>query len=196
MKLVVSESQYKTILLEEKINTIIDKIKNARNKFISHMNKTEKIFDVDLNDLKSQSMAIGGMSYFLNEFLNEDGKNLKKEDIGLIISTTLLPYFSKNLKTIKKLLEEIKKRKLVDYFDTCLEKFNSLKDSFENFMKSLDITFKKDPLSYSFLLPVIPDLYFMGNNSKYKIDIDQIMGSNQNQELGVIVDEIINKFSN
>ena len=97
MKLVVSESQYKTILLEEKINTIIDKIKNARNKFISHMNKTEKIFDVDLNDLKSQSMAIGGMSYFLNEFLNEDGKNLKKEDIGLIISTTLLPYFSKNL---------------------------------------------------------------------------------------------------
>jgi hypothetical protein len=36
----------------------------------------------------------------------------------------------------------------------------------------------------------------MGNNSKYKIDIDQIMGSNQNQELGVIVDEIINKFSN
>ena len=95
-----------------------------------------------------------------------------------------------------KLLEEIKKRKLVDYFDTCLEKFNSLKDSFENFMKSLDITFKKDPLSYSFLLPVIPDLYFMGNNSKYKIDIDQIMGSNQNQELGVIVDEIINKFSN
>ena len=39
MKLVVSESQYKTILLEEKINTIIDKIKNARNKFISHMNK-------------------------------------------------------------------------------------------------------------------------------------------------------------
>ena len=150
----------------------------------------------DLNDLKSQSMAIGGMSYFLNDFLNEDGKNLKKEDISLIISTALLPYFSKNLKTIKKLLEEIKKRKLVDYFDTCLEKFNSLKDSFENFMNSLDITFNKDPLSYSFLLPVIPDLYFMGNNSKYKIDIDQIMGSNQNQELGVIVDEIINKFSN
>lgn len=196
MKLVVSESQYKTILLEEKINTIIDKIKNARNKFISQINKTEKTFNVNLNDLKSESMSKGGMSYFLNEFINENGKNLKKEDVGLIISTTLLPYFSKDLKTIKKLLEEIKKRKLVDYFDTCLVKFNSLKDSFENFMNSLDITFENHPLSYSFLLPVVPDLYFIGNHSKHNIDIDQIMGSDQNQELGVIVNEIINKFSN
>lgn len=195
MRLIVTESQYKSILLEEKINSIINKVENSQKNFLSHVKKIEKIFDVNLPDLKKNSLPLGGMSYLLGDFLKKDQKNIKSDDVGLIILTTLLPYFSNNLETLKKLLEEIKKRNLVDIFDTCLYKFSSLKDSFENFMNSLPVPYKKDPLYYSFLLPVIPDLYFIANKSKYHIDVDELIDSNQNKELGIIVDEIINKFS-
>lgn len=195
MKLIVTESQYKSILLEEKINSIINKVENSQKNFLSHVKKIEKIFDVNLPDLKKNSLPLGGMSYLLGDFLKKDQKNIKSDDVGLIILATLLPYFSNNLETLKKLLEEIKKRNLVDIFDTCLYKFSSLKDSFENFMNSLPVPYKKDPLYYSFLLPVIPDLYFIANKSKYHIDVDELIDSNQNKELGIIVDEIINKFS-
>lgn len=195
MRLIVTESQYKSILLEEKINSIINKVENSQKNFLSHVKKIEKIFDVNLPDLKKNSLPLGGMSYLLGDFLKKDQKNIKSDDVGLIILATLLPYFSNNLETLKKLLEEIKKRNLVDIFDTCLYKFSSLKDSFENFMNSLPVPYKKDPLYYSFLLPVIPDLYFIANKSKYHIDVDELIDSNQNKELGIIVDEIINKFS-
>jgi len=195
MRLIVTESQYKSILLEEKINSIINKVENSQKNFLSHVKKIEKIFDVNLPDLKKNSLPLGGMSYLLGDFLKKDQKNIKSDDVGLIILATLLPYFSNNLETLKKLLEEIKKRNLVDIFDTCLYKFSSLKDSFENFMNSLPVPYKKDPLYYSFLLPVIPDLYYIANKSKYHIDVDELIDSNQNKELGVIVDEIINKFS-
>lgn len=195
MRLIVTESQYKSILLEEKINSIINKVENSQKNFLSHVKKIEKIFDVNLPDLKKNSLPLGGMSYLLGDFLKKDQKNIKSDDVGLIILSTLLPYFSNNLETLKKLLEEIKKRNLVDIFDTCLYKFSSLKDSFENFMNSLPVPYKKDPLFYSFLLPVIPDLYFIANKSKYHIDVDELIDSNQNKELGIIVDEIINKFS-
>ena len=195
MRLIVTESQYKSILLEEKINSIINKVENSQKNFVSHVKKIEKIFDVNLPDLKKNSLPLGGMSYLLGDFLKKNQKNIKSDDVGLIILATLLPYFSNNLETLKKLLEEIKKRNLVDIFDTCLYKFSSLKDSFENFMNSLPVPYKKDPLYYSFLLPVIPDLYFIANKSKYHIDVDELIDSNQNKELGIIVDEIINKFS-
>lgn len=195
MRLIVTESQYKSILLEEKINSIINKVENSQKNFLSHVKKIEKIFDVNLPDLKKNSLPLGGMSYLLGDFLKKDQKNIKSDDVGLIILAALFPYFSNNLETLKKLLEEIKKRNLVDIFDTCLYKFSSLKDSFENFMNSLPVPYKKDPLFYSFLLPVIPDLYFIANKSKYHIDVDELIDSNQNKELGIIVDEIINKFS-
>lgn len=195
MRLIVTESQYKSILLEEKINSIINKVENSQKNFLSHVKKIEKIFDLKLPDLKKNSLPLGGMSYLLGDFLKKDQKNIKSDDVGLIILATLLPYFSNNLETLKKLLEEIKKRNLVDIFDTCLYKFSSLKDSFENFMNSLPVPYKKDPLYYSFLLPVIPDLYYIANKSKYHIDVDELIDSNQNKELGIIVDEIINKFS-
>lgn len=195
MRLIVTESQYKSILLEEKINSIINKVENSQKNFLSHVKKIEKIFDVNLPDLKKNSLPLGGMSYLLGDFLKKDQKNIKSDDVGLIILATLFPYFSNNLETLKKLLEEIKKRNLVDIFDTCLYKFSSLKDSFENFMNSLPVPYKKDPLYYSFLLPVIPDLYYIANKSKYHIDVDELIDSNQNKELGIIVDEIINKFS-
>jgi hypothetical protein len=84
--------------------------------------------------------------------------NLTDSDITLISFGIILTYFSSNKEKLQKVLQLVKERKLITFFDRALDKAYDLKEAFFGFLESLNITFSKvsNMIAYTFLVPLVP----------------------------------------
>lgn len=169
MKIIITESQYKKILFESRLKSLENKVDELKDFFKKVSSETKKQIGLDLSFLTTWGVAIAGFVSPVQQYLSGSFPELSSSDLALLSTGIILTYYESNREMLGKVLEKIKEKELIFEFDKALEVSAKLKDVFFNFINSLAIPVSKisNMLAYTFLIPLIPDLYEVaqGNES-------------------------------
>lgn len=176
MKIIISESQYKKILLEERENNLKEKLKDLKSFFKKVSEDTKNQVGLDLNFLTTWGVTIAGFVMPVSDFIEGRFPELTSTDLALISTGIILTYYHSNKKMLGTILEKIKEKELVFEFDSALKVASKLKDVFLNFIESLAIPTAKisNMLAYTFLIPILPELYEVAQTGS-SVDIKEIV---------------------
>jgi hypothetical protein len=176
MNIIITESQYKYILLEERSNGIGSTLKDLKSFTTKVLKSTEKQVGLDFEFLFTWGSTIGGFINPISDFIREEEINISDTDLFLILTGIILTYFSSNKKYLNKILLKIKENGLVSIFDKALSKSENLERVFLSFMDSLGVTIHKlsNMIAYAFLIPLIPDLYELSTSNLSDTDLGEI----------------------
>ena len=122
------------------------------------LNTMKKQYNIDFTFLATWGSVIGGFVGPISQYMEGRYPNLSDTDIKLICFGIILTFFSNNKEKLHKVLEIIKEKKLITFFDRALSKSWDLKDAFFGFIESLNVTFSKvsNMIAYTFLVPLVP----------------------------------------
>ena len=175
MDIILTESQYLNLLVERnesKIFSVFEKSKDFTKKIF---NDVKKQFGIDFTFLGTWGSVIGGFSGPIASYLEGHYPNLDEQDITLITFGIILTFFSSNKEKLNKVLQLIKEKGIITFFDRALLKAYDLRDAFFGFLESLNLTMSKvsNMLAYCFLIPLVPLLKELSdlNLTKDQIDI-------------------------
>jgi hypothetical protein len=197
MNIIITESQYKYILLEESTNSIGKTLKELKTFTSRVLKSTEKQIGLDLEFLITWGTTIGGFIKPISDFIKDESINISNTDLFLILSGIILTYFSSNKEYLNKVLLKIKENGLVGVFDKVLSKTENLEKAFLSFIDSLGVSIHKSSnmLAYAFLIPIIPDLYEMSSRSLNPNELNEmvkrIMSFGGISLSGVLIKELI-----
>jgi hypothetical protein len=176
MKIIISESQYKKILLEERQNSLLGKLKGLKSFFKKVSEETKNQVGLDLNFLTTWGVTIAGFVMPVSDFIGGKFPELTSTDLALISTGIILTYYHSNKKMLGTVLEKIKEKELVFEFDSALNTADKLKNVFLSFVESLAIPTSKisNMLAYTFLIPILPELYEVAQSGS-SIDVKEIV---------------------
>ena len=200
MNIIITESQYKYILLEESSNGIGSTLKDLKSFTTKVLKSTEKQVGLDFEFLFTWGSTIGGFIKPISDFIREEEINISDTDLFLILTGIILTYFSSNKKYLNKILLKIKENGLVSIFDKALSKSENLERVFLSFMDSLGVTIHKlsNMIAYAFLIPLIPDLYELSTSDLSDADLGEmtkrILSFGGITLSGIVVKELIKKI--
>lgn len=158
MKVLISESQFLKILKENKENEIEEVFSNSKSFTKKVISDVKTQFNLDFNFLTTWGSIIGGFVGPISKYMEGKYPNLSEQDITLISFGLILTFFSSNTEKLNKVLQIIKDKKIITFFDIALMKAYDLKEAFFSFLESLNITFSKvsSMVAYTFLVPLVP----------------------------------------
>ncbi len=204
MEIIITESQYIKLLVEKnetEIANIFTKYKNITNTIFSDVKKQYKI---DFTFLGTWGSVIGGFIGPISEYMSGKYANLSETDITLISFGIILTFFSSNTEKLQKVLKLIKEKQIVTFFDIAIMKAYDLKNSFLDFLSSLNLTMSKvsNMIAYAFLIPLMPILKNVVDMDLSEEQIDLIViGVSHYTGLSIgakylkyMIEEIINRF--
>jgi hypothetical protein len=169
MKIIITESQYKKILFESRLKSLENKVDELKDFFKKVSSESKKQIGLDLSFLTTWGVTIAGFVSPVQQYISGSFPELSSSDLALLSTGIILTYYESNKEMLGKVLEKIKEKELIFEFDKTLEVSAKLKDVFFNFINSLAIPVSKisNMLAYTFLIPLIPDLYevVQGNES-------------------------------
>jgi len=166
MKVLISENQYKSIILEsprKQINSDLNKLKNFAEEVIG---KFQEDTGIQFRLLFTWGAAVGGILLPLNDFIEKGNFELNSFQSASILVATASILFGENSRLIKQIISKIKKDGIEEIFDIVLEKGNQLKQTFLDFIESLNVTMytMTNIMSYAFLIPILPMIWEISNN--------------------------------
>jgi hypothetical protein len=161
MKIIITESQHKKILLESASENAMNKLDSLRSFFIDVSKTVKKQFGIDIEFLLTWGTTIGGFVQPVSEFIKGEFPDITITNLALISTGVIITYFTSNRKLLSKVIEKIKENGMIYEFDQMLKKAGELKKVFLAFVGSLGLPMAKiaNMLAYSFLIPIIPELY-------------------------------------
>ena len=167
MKIVITEHQYEKLLLESSKSIIGDEIKRSKEFIKKIVRSVKEDTKLDFSFLFTWGAAIGGFSRPVFNFFEGKYPELTQQDLALLTVASVVTYYTSNKEKLSKLLDVIKERGLVEYFDDMLSKTDELKNTFLSFVESLRITgFKlSGMLAYTFIIPFLSKLLDMSGGS-------------------------------
>jgi hypothetical protein len=179
MDIILTESQYIQLLVERnenKIASVFEKSKEFTKKIFDDVKKQ---FGIDFTFLGTWGSVIGGFSGPIASYLEGHYPNLDEQDITLITFGIILTFFSSNKEKLNKVLQLIKEKSIITFFDRALLKAYDLKDAFVGFLDSLNITMSKvsNMLAYCFLIPLVPLLKELSDLNLSKDQIDLVISA-------------------
>jgi len=205
MEILINEKQKKELMIFEsslKMGSIIKDMSKIAKDSIQTANKN---FKFDLKILATFSAGIGGMIVPLNEFVRGEFTQLTEDNYLLVSLAAAMILITEHSDNAKKLLSEISKQGLKNEFEKTIEIGRELKESFLNFMESLNLTFFKvtQIMGYAFLIPIIELLYNLSKNDETD-NVNEIvyrlllsLGTHYSAVLiKEIITKIINRFRN
>lgn len=177
MKIIILESQYKKILLEERQNSILNKLKDLKSFFEKVSEETKSQIGLDLNFLTTWGITIAGFVKPVSEFIGGNFPEMSSTDLSLISTGIILTYYHSNKEMLGKVLNKIKEKELVFEFDSALKVADKLKNVFSSFTESLAIPISKvsNMLAYTFLIPILPELYEAAQSGN-SVDMRELIG--------------------
>jgi hypothetical protein len=158
MKVVINESQFLKLLVENKSNEIERSLSGSK-KFARELaSDVKKQYKLDVGLLLTWGTVVGGFVQPISKYMEGKYTNLSNQDITLILFGIALTYFSDNKKLLGQVLDIIKDKKLITFFLQAKRKADELKNAFISFLESLNITFSRvaNMLAYSFFIPLTP----------------------------------------
>ena len=159
MDFLITETQLKTILNEEKSSKIINSLKYLNSFTKELIIKAKKDWNLDFKFLITWGTAIGGFAAPLNHFIRTGDFNLTDKQITLILIGIISVYYYNNKRALSKIIEIIKSEGIENEFKQVLSKSKELKNSFVKFMISINKTMSDtfSIMRYAFLIPIISD---------------------------------------
>jgi len=177
MKIIITENQKKSLLIEG----VSDKISKSYKSMVSFTQKvlkeTAEVTNMDFGFLLSWGSTLGGLMMPVTQFIKGEHPELTSVDISLLITGAMVTYYTSNKKELGKLLDVIKERGLISVFDKTLSATDNLKNTFLSFVGSLNITMSRlaNMMAYTFLIPILPQLYEMAQNEYDQETLNQII---------------------
>jgi len=177
MKVVISENQNKLLLTEGLSEKILKSYKSMGEFTEKVLKEAKTVTGLDFGFLLSWGSTLGGLMMPVTKFIEGEHPELTSLDLSLLVTGVMVTYYTSNKKALVKILSEIKERGLVEVFDKMLSAANNLKDTFLSFVESLNITMFKvsNMLAYTFLIPILPQLYEMAQMGFDQTTINQII---------------------
>ena len=159
MDFLITESQLKTILNEEKSSKIVDSLKYLNSFTKELIIKAKKDWNLDFKFLITWGTAIGGFAAPLNHFIRTGDFNLTDKQITLILIGIVSVYYYNNKSSLMKIIEIIKSEGIENEFNRVLLKSKELKKSFVKFMTRINKTMSDtfSIMKFAFLIPIISD---------------------------------------
>jgi hypothetical protein len=159
MDFLITETQLKTILNEEKSSKIINSLKYLNSFTKELIIKAKKDWDLDFKFLTTFGTAIGGFAAPLNHFIRTGDFNLTDKQITLILIGIISVYYYNNKSALMKIIQIIKSEGIEKEFNRVLLKSKELKKSFVKFMTRINKTMSDtfSIMRYAFLIPIISD---------------------------------------
>jgi hypothetical protein len=168
MDLILTESQFKKIIIESRYSTLSNYIK-VLNDFSSEiLTNSRKRFGINLKLLSTWGASVGGLVMPLDNFIRSGNFNLTQEQTYLILVgvASFLFYDAKQLYI--NIFGKIKREGIESEFKEVLNKGIQLKKAFIEFLNSLNITVSSisELATYSFLIPIISDIVSLVDSSQ------------------------------
>jgi hypothetical protein len=160
MEFLITESQLKLILQEQDQSKMSDYMKEMYSYTKNLVEKSKKIYGLNLKLLLTWGASIGGFVLPLDNFIKTGRFELNDVEQTLILIGIACSVFYDNSRTLKLIYKKIKEHGLEDVFKEVLVKSKNLKSSFSRFLSSVNVTVSSslDLLAYSFLIPIITDI--------------------------------------
>jgi hypothetical protein len=177
MTLIITEQQKKMILMESITSDFANMVKKNYDFATSIIKESSEQLGMNLQFLMTWGASIGGFIGPINNFLNGKYPNLSDLEASLILTGVIATYYFDNTEMAKKIFLKIKEDGLSAPFKDAFDKGKEFKDSFMDFILSLNMTLHKvtNMMSYTFILPLLPMLYDIGKSGTYTDhDIKQI----------------------
>jgi len=167
MKILITKSQYASLISESKYSTIKEaliKNKKISDKILAEVSENTKI---NLTMLSTWGAGVAGFIGPLNSFVTSAEFNISKQDASLIVCAVSAIIYNSRRAEAKKLVELVKERGLEAEYQETLDAAKELKRSFINLIKSLNVAALETSkiISYTFLIPIIPLLLEITTNS-------------------------------
>jgi len=206
MDIILTESQYLNLLVERNENKIFGVFEKSKDFAKKIFNDVKKQFGIDFTFLGTWGSVIGGFSGPIASYLEGHYPNLDEQDITLITFGIILTFFSSNKEKLNKVLQLIKEKGIITFFDRALLKAYDLRDAFVGFLESLNLTISKvsNMLAYCFLIPLVPLLKEISDLDLSKDQIDLIVSgighyaavSGMSKIVESMVSSILKRFKN
>ena len=173
MEFLITESQLRTLLSEEERSQLGSYMKQLNAFTRQIVSRVAKSYGLNLRMLLTWGTSVGGMVLPLDEFLKTGDFNLTEEQRMLVLSGIAFSLFFESRRSITKLLSTIKDEGLEDVYKKGLKKGKELKTAFIDFVESLSVgtSLFVDTIAYSFLIPIINDIYSVTLNSQ---DLEEV----------------------
>ena len=175
MKVVLTESQYRAILLNESRDEFTNYLSSLKEFANNVITKTEQDLKINLNMLLIWGAGVGGVMGPLNEFIMNGNFNLNQFQVASILCATSAILFNESKSTIKTLVDYIQEQGIFEVFSQVLKKGTKLKQTFFKFIESLNMTLYtiSNIMSYSFIIPILPMIWEMSQSG---IKGDEVKG--------------------
>lgn len=196
MDIILTESQYIKVLQESKENAMADIFTDSKNFTKKIIKDVKEQFGIDFLFLGTWGSVIGGFVGPIYKYMDGKYPNLTKTDITLISFGIILTFFSNNKEKLREVLELIKEKKLITFFDRALAKSYDLRDALFGFLESLNLTFSKvsNMIAYTFLVPLVPILKDIADLSVGEKQIELIAMGVGHYLGGILTSQIIYKL--
>lgn len=160
MDFLINESQLKLILSEEdrsELSGYMKELKLFTNQIVSRVLKS---YNINIRMLLTWGTSVGGMVLPLDQYIKSGNFDISEEQRMLVLAGIAFTLFFESKKPLVKLLNTIKEEGLEEIYINGVRKGSQLKESFLNFMSSINVSVGSfmDTISYSFLIPIIMDI--------------------------------------
>ena len=110
--------------------------------------------------------AVGGLLMPLDRYLMSGNFEMSDSERFLVLAGVASIIFFENKRIVSKIIKKIKDEGLEDIFDISLNKAVELKNTFFEFLNSLNLSISTfiDIMAYSFLLPILTDIHSVATN--------------------------------
>jgi len=160
MEFLITESQLKKILTEQERSRMDGYMKQLNSFTKQIVNRVLKSYGLNLRMLLTWGTSVGGMVLPLDRYLRTGNFDLTDNQRMLVLAGIAFALFFEAKSPLSKLLKLIKEEGLSDVYEVGLNKGKQLKESFLNFMSSVNVSTGSfmDTVAYSFLIPIITDI--------------------------------------
>lgn len=161
MDFLISESQLRTILMEEDNSKLSNNMKQLYTFTNDIVNKVIKNYGLNVKMLLTWGTSVGGLVMPLDNFIRNNNFDLTDNQRALVLIGVAFAVFFENKRGFTSILKKIKEEGLEETFLEVVSKGKELKNSFVRFLDSCRITSGAvlDTVAYSFLIPIIADIY-------------------------------------
>jgi hypothetical protein len=167
MEFLINESQLKLILMEQDKSNMSDDMKKLYSFTSDIVEDTKKEYGLNVMMLLTWGCSVGGLVGPLSNYIEKGNFDVTAEQKALILVGVASVIFFNNRKEVSKVIDKIKEEGLYNTFKKILSKGKDLESALSGFLTSINVTVGSllELVTYSFLIPVIHDLYLIANNS-------------------------------
>lgn len=167
MEFLINEQQLKVILQEQKESKMTDYMKELHSFTTEVVNRVMKKYEINLKMLMTWGTAVGGLMMPLDVFLRTGKFDLSDPQRYLICAGVAAVLFFDNKRVVNKIIKKLKEEDLEEVFDVALNKASELKNTFFEFLESLNLSISTfvDIMAYTFLLPILTDIHAVASRA-------------------------------